>query len=175
MESQKKIQYLKNIGKKDLSEEKEIHDTGTLGIGVCGQGPALSQVNRVTLHAFLVRLFCLLNLLVPYVTLRNNQIFSENHQILLLAFDTNNDCNFTNTALQYYQTFPPISWPTGKQANKERQKIKYRLQWSSAYLKYILHSLIDKFNIYSVQKCMSRKDLTPERTTMWDTLTFKKF
>lgn len=45
----------------------------------------------------------------------------------------------------------------------------------NAYLKYIFDSFIDKFNIYCVQKCVSRKDLTPERMTIYDILISTEF
>lgn len=68
------------------------------------------------------------------------------------------------------QTFTPSLDLKEASWQRERQKVQHWLQWGSAYLQYILDSLIDKFNIYCIQKCMSRKDLTPERTTMWETL-----
>lgn len=58
---------------------------------------------------------------------------------------------------------------------EEKTETKVLTLVGIAYLKYIFDSFIDKFNIYCVQKCVSRKDLTPERMTIYDTLTSIKF
>lgn len=106
-----KIQCLKNIGKKDQSERKEIYGTGALSIGVCGHGSALPQANRVTLDTSPWSGCSLSPLCLGYTHEVEEQLkdCQKNHQMLLQAIDTNNDCNFTYTQPYYKPNVLSIS------------------------------------------------------------------